>query len=306
MGMRKIFFILSLALCACSNDPNVTRSSVDSGAPTVTPINGGNLGPPPSGAPTNSVSTTSGGYATLLAISSSPVASGEKLIGAAAMGSRAIFLFERSPSYGMYFWDVFELSSSGQFQTRCGIPRPASSTGAFLGLTYNGSELVVFNAALPALNIYSLDPDACSTTYMGQIYSSYSYYFGSGVPFTYYGGVYYTAASGVISINPNSGIVSQWNYSKVKLSGETPYPNMPSFTMTSEGDAWFTASNKLWLGDSSGNWAAWMPLPYLTYSDLNYVTNIFSLGPADLRVVTFDQSATNKVLRVYQWEVGHF
>jgi hypothetical protein len=300
-----------LSVCACSTrgqayDPNAQSPGPVAGPPLIP---GSELGPLPSGAPANSVATTTGGYATLQSIHQNPVDSSESLIGAAVMGSRAIILFERSPSSGMYFWDVYEMSQAGAFKLDCSIPRPLGSNGTFNGVTYNGSKLVVLNLYYrTGFSAYSLDLDTCTTASVGTLYSTSQYFTQASIPFSYYGGAYIFAVNSLVTANPQSGIITPWNYVTASLSGEIAQPNTQNFMVTSQGTSWFVSNSRyhLWCGDGLGKWTGWTELPYTTYQDLTQVQSILSFGAGDLRLLTFNPSAVNKVLKVYQLEVSHF
>ena len=314
--MKCLFILLALFCegCSPSGPPPDTNVASPGGSPASSPSSprvtpGGNLQPLPSGAPANSYPTTTGGYVTLNSIVESNVDSSETLIGATMMGNRTIVLFKRSASASIYFWDVFELTEQGSFKLDCSISPPRNSSGSFIALTYDGTSLVVLNSnIISGMVLYQLDPDTCTTGFYKTLYSSTNYYNIWSTPFTYYGGDYYTGISDVVDvINPVTNLVNPFQYSTQSLSEFTPNPDNVSFAIDAIGTTWFVdQSYNLWSGNTNGSWRGWTPLPYETYLDLTNVQNILPGSGSQLNVLTFDNSAATKTLRLYQIDASHF
>jgi hypothetical protein len=303
-----VLFVLALAGCGTTGDllsssATGTGDSSPNGGPVVTP--GGDLGPPPSGAPANSYTTTTGGYITFTAIVESSVDASESLVGAALMGARPIVLFRRSQGSGVYFWDVFELGAQNQFRQDCAIPQPIGSSGTFLGLAYDGTSLVVLNSNNNGLSLYRLNPDACTTSF-GQTLNPTPAY--GSVPFAFFGGLYFTETTNqLLTINPATRLVNIFNYVADSWSGASPDPDVANFTLGPSGATWFTSSNYfLWSGEEAGSFTGWVPLPLITYTDLTSVHNILAGPNGQLILLTMKSSVGSSVLRLYEIDASRF
>ncbi len=298
-------WILGCAQQGTPYDPAKDSDEVSSpGAPPSYP--GGHLTPPRS-IPANSYTTTSGGYITFKNIVESKVERTLNLVGATQVDDRLVILFERSPSHNIYFWEIYTLAPNSKFEVICSIPRPIASAGSFLNVTSDGDLIYVLNSDYrTGINVYQLDLSDCSTSPRESLFSIASS--SQRLAFAIHKSKYYVAINGPIqSFDLNTQLIQSFTYDKESLANVKPNPNYPSFTINQDGALWYTdGSARLWQGGIDGKWTGWGQLPYTTYRDLMNTHSIVSFRDRRLKIVTFDPSAMEKMLRVYTIDASHF
>ncbi len=256
--------------------------------------------------PANGYPTTSGGYVRFENIVESKVERSMSFVGATLVDDNLVVLFERSPSQNIYFWEVYSLTSNSKFEVICSIPRPLASSGSFMNMTSAGDLVYILNSDYRSgTNVYQLDLSDCSTSFLQNLSSATSYV---RTPFGIQGSKYYVTISGQLqTFDFKTRLIQPFHYAKESLASVKPNPTYPSFTVSETGALWYTDSiARLWQGRTDGSWDGWVQLPYSTYRDLMNTQSLVSNRDGRLSIITFDPTATERILRVYKIDASNF